>query len=109
MYSIICCNASQSGLRSFPQSPTRRRRFAGLEFHHERDSMVRQTRFSFDEGMKVDYPEPEDEFDDDELDGFVAEAPSPLKKPHAPKRERKRNQPGDRRPDRRHLADGDWL
>jgi len=71
--------------------------------------MVRQTRFSFDEGMKVDYPEPEDEFDDDELDGFVAEAPSPLKKPHAPKRERKRNQPGDRRPDRRHLADGDWL
>ena len=69
--------------------------------------MVRETRFSFDDEMNVNYPVPEED-DDEDLD-YLTGKELPLKKPRPSRRERKRNQPGDRRPDRRHMADGDWL
>jgi hypothetical protein len=69
--------------------------------------MVRQTKFSFDEEMQVSYPEPEDDFDDD-FDDLVTDRVRPVKSPSSPRKPR-RDHPGDRRPDRRHLADADWL
>jgi hypothetical protein len=63
--------------------------------------MVRIARFAFDEGMHVDLPEPRDGFDEDDLDDFVQEGERPLKAPRPSRRERRRNQPDDRRPDRR--------
>lgn len=68
--------------------------------------MVRQTKFSFDEGMQVRYPEPEDDFDE-ELDDLVTDRVRPVRSPQSPRKPR-RDHPGDRRPNRRHVADADW-
>jgi len=35
--------------------------------------MVRVTRFSFDDGMRIDYPIPRESFDDDDDDDLVSE------------------------------------
>lgn len=72
----------------------------------ERDNMVRQTRFSFDDGMDVNFPPTRDSFDeiDDDLFGEQTPATAPSKARKAAKRAR----PDDHRPDRRHLAGADW-
>ncbi|HTI50131.1 MAG TPA: hypothetical protein VL475_04240 [Planctomycetaceae bacterium] len=70
--------------------------------------MVRETRFSFEDGMNVDFPRPRDSFDDD-LDDLVSEEPLPVKAPRPSRGERSRSRPDDHRPDRRHLAGADWM
>ena len=72
--------------------------------------MVRVTRFSFDDGMRIDYPIPRESFDDDDLDEFVGEGEQETPNASdAPGGHGKRSNPTDRRADRRHLAGGDWL
>jgi hypothetical protein len=66
-------------------------------------TMVRETRFSFDDGMEVDNPSRGDLFDDDEDEDLFfthrsAHAPPPKRK------RRRRSSPGDRAPDRRQTA-----
>lgn len=68
--------------------------------------MVRVTRFSFDEGMNVNEPVPEDLLDD-EFDDVVAGDDRPVRAPGTSRRRKKRGDPADRRTDRRHLA-GEW-
>lgn len=70
--------------------------------------MVRETRFSFDDGMNVDYPAQRETFDEDGLDDFIFDERPRSKLTHPSRREPKRIYPDDRRPDRRHLAGGDW-
>jgi hypothetical protein len=92
----------------FPAAGPRGEQRRGPVFHHERDSMVRETRFSFDDGMNVNFPAPRDSFDDDDLDDFVADGKPAPKTARPSRREPRRAHPDDRRPDRRHLAGGDW-
>jgi hypothetical protein len=70
--------------------------------------MVRETRFSFEDGMNVDFPRARDVFDEDELDEFFGD-PLPVKSPHRSRREESRARPAARRGDRRHLAGADWM
>lgn len=69
--------------------------------------MVRFTRFSFDDGMRVDDPIPRESFDDDEFDEVIGEAEQEA--PAAPRSRARRSNPAERRGDRRHLAGGDWM
>lgn len=70
--------------------------------------MVRVTRFSFEDGMNVNEPIPRDHFDEDELEDFAFDDEEVPKARSPQRREPKRVHPGDRRPDRRHVAGGDW-
>ncbi|MSR60334.1 MAG: hypothetical protein EXS05_22285 [Planctomycetaceae bacterium] len=69
--------------------------------------MVRVTRFSFEDGMNVNEPIPRETFEDD-LDDLITDEQRPLKSPGTPRRQKKRNDPADRRTDRRHAAGGEW-
>jgi hypothetical protein len=73
--------------------------------------MVRETRFSFEDGMNVDFPRARDAFDedDDALDECFGSDPLPARTLHRSRRDDSRTRPEAHRADRRHLAGADWM
>jgi hypothetical protein len=73
--------------------------------------MVRVTRFSFEDGMNVDFPCPRDVFDDDPDNSFDDESLSATT-PRSSRRGKPwdcAKRPKTHRSDRRHLAGADWM
>lgn len=71
--------------------------------------MVRVTRFSFDDGMRIDYPIPRESFDDDDEDVVNENEQEHSKAPPASRGRSRRSNPTKQKSDRRHLAGADWM